>query len=195
MSEQGGGARDRELAWGVLMASAQDGDAAAYEALLHEIVPALRFFVGARLRETSAAEDVVQNVLLSLHRARHTYQPSRPFGPWLRAIARNAVSDAFRASGRRAERETALPDADRIADLREPSRADAPLSARMTRALLDLPPAQREAVELIHVRELSVAEAAARAGVSVSALKVRAHRGYKALRVLLGGRERDDSAH
>jgi RNA polymerase sigma-70 factor (ECF subfamily) len=169
------------------MAAAQDGDAAAYEALLREIVPVLRIFVAARLRETSAAEDVVQNVLLSLHRARHTYQPSRPFGPWLRAIARNAIADAFRARGRRAERETALPAADLIADEREPSRADAPLSARMTQALAELPPAQREAVELIHVRELSVAEAAARAGVSVSALKVRAHRGYKALRLLLGG--------
>jgi len=182
---------ERELAWGRWMASAQAGDAAAYEALLREIVPALRVFVGARLRETSAAEDVVQNVLLSLHRARHTYEPSRPFGPWLRTIARNAISDALRARGRRAERETSLPDADRIADLREPARGDAPLSARMERALAELPPAQREAVELIHVRELSVLEAATRAGVSVSALKVRAHRGYKALRILLGGRERD----
>jgi len=185
-------ARERELAWGGLMAAAQDGDAAAYETLLREIVPALRVFVSARLRESAATEDVVQNVLLSLHRARHTYQPSRPFGPWLRAIARNASSDALRARGRRAERETALPDADRIADEREPSRADAPLSARMSRALAELPAAQREAVELIHVRELSVAEAAEHAGVSVSALKVRAHRGYKALRKLLAGEERDD---
>jgi RNA polymerase sigma-70 factor (ECF subfamily) len=174
------------------MAAAQDGDAAAYETLLREISPGLRVFVNARLRDTGAAEDVVQNVLLSLHRARHTYQPSRPFGPWLRAIARNATLDALRARGRRAERETALPDVERVADEREPSRADAPLSARMSRALADLPPAQREAVELIHVRELSAAEAAEQAGVSVSALKVRAHRGYKALRKLLAGERRDD---
>ena len=192
MSGHGGSASERELAWRGLMAAAQDGDAAAYEALLREIVPALRVFVSARLRDSAATEDVVQNVLLSLHRARHTYQPTRPFGPWLRAIARNATSDALRARGRRAEREMALPDADRVADPREPSRADAPLSARMARALAELPPAHREAVELIHVRELSVAEAAAHAGVSVSALKVRAHRGYKALRKLLAGAERDD---
>ena len=192
MSGHGGSASERELAWRGLMAAAQDGDSAAYEALLREIVPALRVFVSARLRDSAATEDVVQNVLLSLHRARHTYQPTRPFGPWLRAIARNATSDALRARGRRAEREMALPDADRVADPREPSRADAPLSARMTRALAKLPPAHREAVELIHVRELSVAEAAAHAGVSVSALKVRAHRGYKALRKLLAGAGRDD---
>jgi RNA polymerase sigma-70 factor (ECF subfamily) len=192
MSGHGGGANERELAWGGLMAAAQEGDAAAYETLLREIAPALRVFVSARLRESAATEDVVQNVLLSLHRARHTYQPARPFGPWLRSIARNATVDALRARGRRAERETALPDADRIADQREPSRADAPLSPRMTRALAELPPAQREAVELIQLRELSVLEAAAHAGVSVSALKVRAHRGYKALRKRLAGEERDD---
>jgi RNA polymerase sigma-70 factor (ECF subfamily) len=62
----------------------------------------------------------------------------------------------------------------------------------MSKALAELPRAHREAVELIHVRELSVSEAAEQAGVSVSALKVRAHRGYKALRKLLAGPERDD---
>lgn len=192
MSERRRGTSEKELAWGGWMAAAQDGDAQAYEALLREIVPALRVWVRARLRENEGAEDVVQNVLLSLHRARHTYDPSRPFGPWLRTIARNAVIDALRARAKRAERETALPDAERFADEHEPSRANAPLSARMAEALAALPAAQREAVELIHVNELSVAEAAARAGVSVSALKVRAHRGYKVLRVLLGGRERDE---
>lgn len=192
MSEKGGGASERELAWGRQMAAAQDGDSGAYESLLRELVPALRVFVGARIRESSTAEDVVQNVLLSLHRARNTYDPRRPFGPWLRTIARNAVIDAQRARGRRAERELPLPDSDRIADPREPSRAGSPISSRMARALAELPPAQREAVELIQIEELSVAEAAARAGVTVSALKVRAHRGYKALRGLLGGRDGDD---
>ncbi len=191
MSGRRDGAARREVAWGRWMAAAQDGDAAAYAALLNEIVPALRVFVDLRLRDASATEDVVQNVLLSLHRARHTYEPSRPFGPWLRTIARNAVVDAFRARGKQAEREAALPDADLLADEREPSRMEAPLSERMERALAELPASQREAVLLIHVRELSVAEAAERVGVTVSALKVRAHRGYKALRGLLGGRERD----
>ncbi len=192
MTGKASGASERELAWGRQMAAAQGGDSAAYESLLRELVPALRVFVGARIREASAAEDVVQNVLLSLHRARNTYDPGRPFGPWLRTIARNAVIDAQRVRGKRAEREAPLPENDRIADEREPSRGGAPISARMASALAALPPTQREAVELIQIEELSVIEAAARAGVSVSALKVRAHRGYKALRRLLGGRESDD---
>ena len=161
MTEKGSGTSDRELDWGRRMAAAQDGDAAAYESLLRELVPALRSVVGSRLRDFAAAEDVVQNVLLSVHRARHTYDPGRPFGPWLRAITRNAVVDALRARGKRSERETALADSDLLADDRESSRAAAPLSARMARALAELPPAQREAVELIQLRELSVVEAAA----------------------------------
>jgi len=192
MIEKGSGTNERELDWGRRMAAAQDGDGAAYESLLGELVPALRILVGGRLRDAGAAEDVVQNVLLSVHRARHTYDPRRPFGPWLRAITRNAVVDALRARGKRSEREAALPDSDLFADDREPSRAALPLSARMERALAQLPPAQREAVELIQLRELSVVEAAAHAGITVSALKVRAHRGYKALRALLGGREDDE---
>ncbi len=192
MTDRSSGASERELAWGRQMAAGQDGDAAAYEALLRELVPALRVFVNVRIRDSSAAEDVVQNVLLSLHRARNTYDPRRPFGPWLRTIARNAVIDALRARGKRAERETELPEYDRIADEREPSQAGALLSPRMARALAELPPAQRAAVELIQIPELSVLVAAERAGISVSALKVRAHRGYKALRKRLGGRGDDD---
>ncbi len=171
------------------MRAAQEGDADAYERLLLEVLPVVRRLVAARLGDPSSSEDVVQNVFLSIHRARHTYQASRPFGPWLRAIARNAVVDAQRQRGTRLSREEPLPDEDRLADASPPVRSAEPLSPRMTQALESLPPAQREAVELIHVSELSVAEAAERAGTTPGALKVRAHRGYKALRRYLGDAE------
>ena len=172
------------------MRAAQEGDADAYERLLLEVLPVVRRLVAARLGDPSSSEDVVQNVFLSIHRARHTYQASRPFGPWLRAIARNAVVDAQRLRGARLSREEPLPDEDLLADAASPPVGSAePLSPRMTQALESLPPAQREAVELIHVSELSVAEAAERAGTTPGALKVRAHRGYKALRRYLGGVE------
>lgn len=182
-------ARDRqalEADWGELMVAAQAGDTAAYDRLLREILPGLRALVGSRLRSSPSAEDVVQNVLLSLHRARHTYQPGRPLGPWLRAIARNAVADSLRASVVRGRREAPLIDADAVADTAEASPLTAPLSPRLADALASLPPAQREAVELIQLREFSVIEAAAQVGITPGALKVRAHRGYKRLRALLG---------
>lgn len=73
------------------MAAAQAGDSGAYERLLLSLVPELRAFMQARLPDPSAADDAVQNMLLSVHLSRHTYWPERPFGPWLWAIAERAV--------------------------------------------------------------------------------------------------------
>lgn len=170
------------------MAEAQNGDASAYDQLLRELLAPLRAFVRSRLGEPSGAEDVVQNVLLSLHRARHTYRPERRFAPWFWTIARNAVTDAQRARHSRAQREVPLVESDLPADPGDAVEARLPLSPAMTRALESLPASQRQAVELLHLQQLSVAEAAVRAGVTPGALKVRAHRGYRALRGILGER-------
>jgi len=169
------------------MAGAQDGDGDAYRLLLEDLLPVLRRMVRARVYDRESAEDVVQNILLSIHRARHTYRPERPFGPWMRAIARNAMVDAFRETGRRGEREVGVAWIDEIAgEPADPLQGDA-LDPRLQAALERLPDAQREAVEMIQLRGLSVAEAALEAGVTPGALKVRAHRGYRALRRMLGG--------
>lgn len=168
------------------MAAAQSGDGETYRELLEEIMPGLRAMVRARIYDPTTAEDVVQNVLLSLHRARHTYRPERPFRPWLNAIARNAIVDSFREGGRRRDRELAVESIDTFAapasDSTESSTA---LSPELLAALERLPDKQREAVRLIQLEGLSVAEAAVRAGVTPGALKVRAHRGYRALRKAL----------
>lgn len=172
------------------MAAAQQGDAAAYQALLEELLVVVRRLVRARLADPEAAEDVVQIVLLSIHRARHTYQPSRPFGPWMRSIVRNAVIDSLRSRGRRLGREVGIEAIDALADPNAATPGEAEqLSPVLAGALGELPAKQREAVELIHLEGLSVAEAALRAGVSPGALKVRAHRGYRALRARLEGVE------
>lgn len=173
--------------WSAWMASAQEGDAEAYRRLLEELLPALRRMVRARVYDRESAEDVVQNILLSIHRARHTYRPERSFGPWMRAIARNAMIDSFRESGRRGEREIGVEWIDDVPG--EPAAAPTPdgLDPRLQAALERLPDKQRQAVEMIQLRELSVAEAALEAGVTPGALKVRAHRGYRALRRMLGG--------
>ncbi len=175
-----------EAGWPDLMAAAQKGDAVAYDRLLREILPGLRAFVGSRINSGANAEDVVQNVLLSIHRARHTYQPSRPFGPWLRTIARNAAADSLRVRVTRNRREVPLDEVESLPDTCEPSPLLRPLSQDLSQALESLPDTQRQAVELIHLRELSVLEAAEKLGITPGALKVRAHRGYKALRVRLG---------
>ncbi|MEE8581413.1 MAG: sigma-70 family RNA polymerase sigma factor [Myxococcota bacterium] len=180
-----------ESRWSAAMKAAQQGDVIAYQKLLEEILPVVRRQVRARLWDGTMVEDVVQNALLSIHRARHTYRFERPFGPWMRAIVRNATIDAFRQQKRLREREV-LVQVEALAVEPEPTgdRHPSELSPELARALAALPAKQRQAVELIHLYELSVAEAALRVDVSVSALKVRAHRGYRALRVLLEEKKR-----
>jgi RNA polymerase sigma-70 factor (ECF subfamily) len=173
----------RERLWRDWMVAAQAGDRQAFERLLLELLPVARRQVARRVADPASQEDIVQSAFVSVFRARHTYRGARPFAPWFHAIVRNAIVDALRARARRREQS--------LEGVPEPSVApalpsDDALSPELARALDALPPAQREAVELIHVDGLSVVEAAERAGVSASALKVRAHRGYRALRTLLG---------
>ena len=172
--------------WGALMAAAQDGDSVAYERLLQEILSPLRGFVASRLGDPASVEDVTQNVLLSLHRARHTFRPERRFEPWFWTIARNAIIDAQRSRSTRQRREEPLLDSDIAVDPEDPRAGE--LSPELARALAELPIHQREAVELLQVHQLSVAEAAVRVGITPGALKVRAHRGYKALRARLSSK-------
>jgi RNA polymerase sigma-70 factor (ECF subfamily) len=181
---------DAEEQWSIWMRAAQSGDATAYRRLLDAIQPKVRSIVFSRIRGDASAEDVVQNALLSIHRGRATYRAERPFGPWMRAIVRNAVIDHYRDQKRRGDRETPLPVEEWAVDTSEPHASSAPLPPELRNALAKLPEKQREAVTLIQVEGLSVAEAALAAKVSPGAMKVRAHRGYRALRESLEGTRR-----
>ena len=136
-------------------------------------------------------EDLVQDVLLSLHVARATYDPERPFVPWLLAIVRNRLADGARRHVRRAAHEVTV-------DALTVTFADAAPNtiqevAGDTRALKDavqaLPPGQRQAIELLKLREMSLKEAAKASGVSIGALKVATHRAMTALRRILAAGE------
>ena len=182
-----GGASKREERterWRAWMAAAQQGDAEAYQRLLRQLLPFVSGVVRGRVGNDPAAEDIVQEVLLSIHAARHTFRPERPLEPWVRTIARNAVIDWARRQARARSRESTV----HAADLPAPPR-DSPstiLSPGVERALSSLPEAQRQAVVMLKLEGLTVAEAAERVGTTPGALKLRAHRGYRALRDLFG---------
>jgi RNA polymerase sigma factor (sigma-70 family) len=183
-----GSDQDQHLA--SLMRSAQDGDAGAYAALLSEVVPLMRQVVRRRLGflQPQDVEDLVQDVLLSLHTARSTYDPERPFLPWLMAIARNRMADGARRHARGAANEVAgdrLPEtfAGEGTNILQGRYGD---EEALRRAMGGLPPGQRKAVELLKLREMSLKEAAAVSGTSAGALKVAVHRGIAALRKALG---------
>jgi RNA polymerase sigma-70 factor (ECF subfamily) len=182
----------RDLRWSRLMAAAQAGDRRAYEDLLRECLPLLRQICRARLRDATEAEDAVQDTLLTIHRARASYDASRPFRPWLVAITERRALDRIRARGRRSGREAAL---DLAADLPAPTgSADAALdadraAAKLRDAVQDLPQSQRTALGLTKLQDMSLQEASARSGMSVGAIKVATHRAMQTLRRRLTGQE------
>lgn len=179
------------------MARAQQGDRAAYEAFLKTAANLVRAFVRWRLHDPEDAEDVVQDVLLALHRYRHTYDPGRPVAPWLYAIARHRLVDATKKRRRRTKTELLQGmHADEVGQLEAlfPARppAEPLLRERLTRALELLSAAQREVIRLLKIEGYSVAEIAQKTDRSPSAVKVTAHRGYKTLRRILGEPLRDN---
>lgn len=172
-----------------LMLRAQEGDEEAYVELLVLLTEVTRRHVYFKMGAiVSWADDVVQDTLISVHAARHTYDPRRPFAPWYYAIARNRLIDALRREGRVSQRELGveiLPDVIDTVEAGETAYADVDIDA-VRAALRELPPRQREIVEALKLRDESVRDIANRLSMSPSAVKVTAHRGYRALKRLLG---------
>jgi RNA polymerase sigma factor (sigma-70 family) len=183
---------DRTLDWSICMARAQGGDREAYRRLLEEITPYLRSLAARRVQNRGDIEDAVQEALLTVHAVRHTYDPTRPFGPWLVAIANRRIVDGLRRRGRSGSRETPLDTEHETFAAPETNYHEAASEARALREAVEaLPPGQREAVRLLKLEEMSLKEAAAASGMSVTALKVATHRALKNLRKLLGSKGED----
>jgi RNA polymerase sigma factor (sigma-70 family) len=173
----------------LLMRAAQDGDGNAYRALLSAITPRIRRIIRARRSFLGAedVEDLVQDVLLSVHAVRATYDPVRPFMPWLFAIVRHRLADAARRYGRQHEREVLVADFDvtfqaAAANTEEEGEGD---REALALAIEALPAGQRQAIELLKLKEMSLKEAASETGLSIAALKVATHRAMLSLRRVL----------
>lgn len=176
-----------DVGWSALMIAAQAGDRAAYRRLLTEITPYLRALARRSLRRPADAEDAVQDVLLTLHSIRQTYDPARPFQPWLVAIARRRIVDRVRIQIRTTGRETAIEPFEETFATPETNEGGSEVDAIvLRRAIAELPPGQRQAVELLKLKDMSLKEASAASGASVPALKVAMHRALKALKGALG---------
>lgn len=177
----------REERWQQLMQAAQDGDQAAYATLLQSLLVPLRRIVQRRWRDPNGVEDVVQEILLSIHSVRHTYDPSRPFGPWLMTIAQRRIMDTARKAYGRARHETTVdvmpetfPD-----DEAKSEQENSDDQAVIRHALGSLSPIQRQAVELTKLQGLSLEEASNVSGKTVASLKVSVHRALKEMRKAL----------
>jgi len=164
--------------------AAQRGDTSAYEGCLRELAAMLRGYYRRRLAALpDEVEDLVQETLIAVHNQRHTYDPSQPLTAWVHAIAKYKYVDLVR---RRAGRDALNEPLDDDLEAFAASDHDAADAKRDLRKLLaTLPDRHRRPIELVKIEGLSVAEAAARAGMSESAVKVGVHRGLKALAELI----------
>jgi RNA polymerase sigma-70 factor (ECF subfamily) len=177
---------EQDRAWALLMVAAQAGDGAAYDRLLRGVTPFVRALARRHCRNPSDLEELVQDTLLTLHRVRHTYDPGRPFSPWLAAIASRRSIDGLRRRLRLSRYEVTDATAhETFVDTAANYEVEQLRSAEEVGELLRLlPPRQRQALEALKLKEMSLAEASAASGQSVGALKVNAHRALKALRAL-----------
>jgi RNA polymerase sigma-70 factor, ECF subfamily len=165
------------------------GDEAAFSTVFDLLAPRLHGYFLRQTRDSDAADDLTQQTLLKIHRARGQFIRGAAVTPWAFAIGRRLLIDDVR----RRRRDLLAPDQEQAVDRAssEAATADQLIAAqetgeRILTALLRLPASQREAFELIKQEGLTFVEAAETLGTTVAAVKLRAHRAYEALRVVLG---------
>lgn len=165
--------------WDDLMRRAQQGDGAAFYRFLTEVTPLLRGLIRGRGRglPPDQHEDVLQEVLLAIHLKRGSWDGTAPVRPWLCAVARHKIVDAFRARGQRLH----LP-LDEVAGGLACDPGPAPLAARDAERMLALIDARSAAlVRAVRLEGQSTEEAAAGLGVTPGAARVALHRAMKRL--------------
>ena len=173
-----------ELRWAALMVNAQAGDEADYRLLLGEISNVIHQYLCSRFGHHHFIEDCVQDTLIAIHQARHTYDSRRLFRPWMFAIVRNKAIDTLRRQRSHnntvvAQREAALVNS-------QVTESDRPERNLVHGQLTDaLSPQHREAILLTKIIGLSTAEAAAQLRITESVLKVRIHRAIARLKRLV----------
>ncbi len=171
--------------WNEWAAAAQRGDKAAYARLLKDMIPYIRAVIGPGLANPDWVDDIVQEVLISVHRSLKTYDPAMPFKPWLRAVAKFRAADCLRRHYRsRGDRQVSLDDLF-FQSSHVTETAVAGEWKDMEGALARLPQKHRAVLELMKIQGLTAAEVAARTGMSVSAVKVSVHRSMNKLKNML----------
>ncbi|MHC4473338.1 MAG: RNA polymerase sigma factor [Planctomycetota bacterium] len=174
-----------------LMRAHAQGEPNAFEELFRRYSRTVLYFMRKEIWRAEDAHDLTQQAFLQLHRSRHEFRPSGNLRSWLMTIARNLKYDYMRQARRRPrfsgnggpETDPPVPDeSQRLLEARD----------ALEHAIAGLPENQRVVIRLYWFEHLPYAEIAQRLGATESAVKVRAHRAYKALRAALSDPEGGD---
>jgi len=164
-----------------LMKQALVGDQRAYADLLQETSRLLRPFLSKRLNFTNEVDDLLQEILISVHKARNTYDGNRPYKPWVFAIARFRLQDHFRAHY--ADQLHHAADLDEMGDFLHEDVTETAISYESISGEVEkLPEKQALILRMMHQEGYTAREVAEKIGMNESAVKVAAHRAYKVLR-------------
>ena len=167
-----------------LMKLSLDGDKQAYAVLLRETASLLRPFLSRRLNSSSEVDDLLQEILISIHKARHTYDGERPYKPWAYAIAKFRLQDHLRAHyADQLHHAVELSEVEN--DLQEPVTKSGFTYESISGEIEKLPPKQAAILQMMHQEGYTAKEVAEKIGMNESAVKVAAHRAYKILRKIL----------
>jgi len=187
---------DAHLALNAAMDRYADGDDDAFGEVYDHLAPRLLSFFVRQVQGRARAEDLVQQTLLQMHAARRNYAQGSNVLPWAFAIARHVLIDARRRSSREVLFDTAEDNAAALD--RNVTRDSSPedfaatreMAERVSRELDRLPEGQRTAYDLVRREGLSIVDAAEVLGTTPTAIKLRVHRAYEALRAVLVGEEK-----
>ncbi len=168
--------------WNGLAAKAQQGNKIAYHQLLSEIQPFIRNFVIGTLANPDWADDLTQEILISIHKALKTYDPKRPFKPWMMAIVNFRRTDFLRSYYARRSHVTTSFDEMVFEKDFVTNPAHAGEYKDVESALAALPDKQREVFVKMKIEGYTAEEVADQMGMSVSAVKVSAHRTMKKMK-------------
>lgn len=172
-----------EQRWSQLMANAQQGNQQEYQQLLTDLGQVIQQYLYSRIGRHDFIEDCVQECLISLHNARHTYDCHRKFRPWFFAIVKNKAIDHLRKqqSFEKNRRETVATQEQTLEQLER--------SLTQGQLINALNPDYRKAITLTKILGFSHAEAAQQLCISESAVKVRVHRAIGQLKTLFAREE------
>lgn len=185
---------DKRKIWETLsesMRKAQEGDSREYERLLSQCREILSHYLSSKVRNESDREDLIQDILIGMHKAKATYRPNRPFAPWFFSIARYKTIDYIRRAGIR-DRTVSLE----IQDLPVPeSNSKRPedeweIAQGLESWLSVLEPRQRQILTMAKLDGFSVREISQKTGLSESNVKVIVHRSLEKMKRFFSESER-----
>jgi len=164
-----------------LMRLAQQGEQQAYARIFQEIIPILRGFVSKKLQRPEDTEDVVQEILISIHRASHTFDTDRPFKVWMFTIARYRLNDYLRTVYSKNKKGMEVAFDDEVFDISNEENVTKSHENQeyLIKIMSTLPVKQRNIISMMKIEGYSIQETAEAMSMSVSAVKVSAHRAYK----------------